>query len=43
MFPRPKTAVPLEITPTRLPFDVYLYDNSGSLLISMQGAATPGE
>jgi hypothetical protein len=43
MSPRPSTAVPLLITPTRLPREVYLKAFSGSLTISSQGAATPGE
>ncbi len=43
MFPRPRTAVPLEITATRLPRDVYAVTFSGSAAISSQGAATPGE
>ena len=41
--PKPKTAVPLEITATKLPLLVYLYALLGSLTISSQGAATPGE
>ena len=40
--PKPKTAVPLEITATRLPFPVYLYTSSGFLLMAKQGSATPG-
>ncbi|MNS79818.1 hypothetical protein D3C72_1134800 [compost metagenome] len=43
MSPRPSTAVPLEMTPTRLPREVYLKALAGSLTISSQGAATPGE
>ena len=41
--PSPKTAVPLEITATRLPLEVYLYTLLMSLAISKQGSATPGE
>ena len=41
--PNPKTAVPLEITATKLPLDVYLYTSSLFLLISKHGSATPGE
>ncbi|MNV88684.1 hypothetical protein D3C71_1829090 [compost metagenome] len=43
MSPRPSTAVPLVTTPTRLPRAVYLKAALGSLTISSQGAATPGE
>ena len=43
MSPRPSTAVPLVMTPTRLPRAVYLKALTGSLTISSQGAATPGE
>lgn len=43
MSPRPSTAVPLVTTPTRLPRLVYLNAALGSLTISSQGAATPGE
>ena len=43
MSPRPSTAVPLVTTPTRLPRAVYLKAAFGSLTISSQGAATPGE
>jgi len=43
MSPKPSTAVPLEITATRLPRLVYLKAAFGSLTISSQGAATPGE
>ena len=43
MLPKPKTAVPLEITATKLPLAVYLYAFCGSAWISIQGAATPGE
>jgi hypothetical protein len=42
MSPRPKTAVPLVTTPTKLPRLVYLKAAAGSLTISSQGAATPG-
>ncbi|CFO77312.1 Uncharacterised protein [Bordetella pertussis] len=44
MLPRPSTAVPLVITPTRLERDVYF--DAASLpwsKIAMQAAATPGE
>ncbi len=42
--PNPNTAVPLLITPTRLPLAVYLYTSSIFLKISLQGStATPGE
>ena len=41
--PRPKTAVPLVITATKFPFEVYLYTLSMSFAISKQGSATPGE
>ena len=43
MLPRPSTAVPLVMTATVLPLLVYRYAFSGSLAISMQGTATPGE
>ena len=43
MSPNPSTAVPLVITATRLPRLVYLKALFGSLTISSQGAATPGE
>ncbi len=43
MSPRPRTAVPLETTATRLPRAVYLKTSSGFLWISRQGSATPGE
>ena len=43
MSPKPRTAVPLVTTPTRLPRLVYLKALAGSLTISSQGAATPGE
>ena len=29
IFPRPKTAVPLEMTATKFPFEVYLYASDG--------------
>ncbi len=35
--PKPRTAVPLEITATRFPFDVYLYALSSHFSISKQG------
>ena len=41
--PRPKTAVPLEITATRLPLAVYLYTSSLFSAIAKHGSATPGE
>ena len=41
--PRPKTAVPLEITATKFPFAVYLYTSSLFFSIARQGTATPGE
>ena len=41
--PKPSTAVPLVITATKLPLLVYLKAAAGSLTISSQGAATPGE
>ena len=43
MSPKPKTAVPLEITATKFPLLVYLYTLSTSWSISKQGKATPGE
>ncbi|CAB3696087.1 hypothetical protein LMG3431_05144 [Achromobacter pestifer] len=43
MLPRPSTAVPLVITPTRLPRAVYRNTLAGSATISSQAAATPGE
>ena len=43
MSPKPKTAVPLVITATKFPFDVYLYTLFISFSISKQGKATPGE
>jgi len=42
MLPSPRTAVPLVITPTRLPRAVYSKAASGFLAISLQGTATPG-
>ena len=41
--PSPKTAVPLVITATKFPLEVYLYTLSTSFAISKQGSATPGE
>ena len=41
--PRPSTAVPLEITATRLPRAVYSLALLGSAAISSQANATPGE
>ena len=35
--PNPRTAVPLDITATRFPFEVYLYALSGLSAISKQG------
>ena len=43
MFPRPRTAVPLEITATVFPLLVYLYAFSLSQAIAIHGTATPGE
>ena len=43
MSPRPSTAVPFEITATRLPLSVYSYTAEGSASISLHGYATPGE
>ncbi len=43
MSPRPSTAVPLEITATRLPRAVYSLALAGSAAISSQANATPGE
>jgi hypothetical protein len=43
MAPNPKTAVPFDTTPTKFPRAVYNDAAFGSLLISLQGAATPGE
>ena len=43
IFPKPKTAVPLEITATKFPFAVYLYTSFLRLAICLQGSATPGE
>ena len=42
ILPKPKTAVPFVITPTKFPFAVYLYTSEGLFLISVQGIATPG-
>src|SRR3989344_1265755 len=42
IFPKPKTAVPLDITPTKLPLEVYWYARAGFFSISKQGKATPG-
>ncbi len=41
--PNPSTAVPLEITATKLALLVYLYTFSVAFSISKQGSATPGE
>ena len=43
MSPRPRTAVPLVTTPTKLPREVYLKAFEASLTISSHAAATPGE
>ena len=43
IFPKPKTAVPFEITATKFFFEVYLYTLFLSFAISKQGSATPGE
>ena len=43
MSPSPSTAVPLEITATRLPRAVYSLALVGSAAISSQAYATPGE
>ena len=43
MSPKPKTAVPFEITATKFPLVVYLYTSLTSFAISKQGSATPGE
>ncbi|MNY22502.1 hypothetical protein D3C86_1561200 [compost metagenome] len=43
MSPRPSTAVPLVMTPTRLPRTVYSYAASGSWAMARHGSATPGE
>src|SRR5690606_246043 len=40
--PKPRMAVPLVITATRLPLPVYRYAFSGSSAISRTGSATPG-
>ena len=42
IFPKPKTADPFVITPTKFPLAVYLYISLGLFLISVQGIATPG-
>ena len=41
--PNPNTAVPFDITATKLPLDVYSYAFCGSFSISRHGSATPGE
>jgi hypothetical protein len=43
MLPRPSTAVPLVMTPTRLPREVRAAASTGSATIASQAAATPGE
>ena len=40
--PRPGTAVPLVITPTRFPRAVYRYDAAASPAISEAGKVAPG-
>ena len=42
ILPKPNTAVPLVITPTKFPLAVYLYTSAGLFLISVHGIATPG-
>ena len=42
-FPRPKMAVPLDITATKFPLAVYLYTSSTLAAIAKTGSATPGE
>ena len=42
ILPSPRTAVPLVMTPTKLPLEVYLNALAGSLTISRHAAATPG-
>ena len=41
--PKPKTAVPFQITATRFDLLVYLYTSSIFSAIFRQGSATPGE
>ena len=41
--PKPSTAVPLLITATKFPLEVYLYASSLFSAIAKQGSATPGE
>jgi len=43
ILPRPSTAVPLVITPTRLPRAVISLAMAGSAMIASQACATPGE
>ena len=43
IFPSPSTAVPLEITATKFPLEVYLYTSSLFSAIFKHGSATPGE
>jgi len=43
MLPSPSTAVPLVITPTRLPRAVSELASPGSATMASQAAATPGE
>ena len=42
IFPKPNTAVPLVMTPTKFPLAVYLNTSAGLFLISVHGIATPG-
>ena len=42
-FPRPRIAVPFEITATKFPLPVYLYTSSMFAAIAFTGSATPGE
>ena len=43
MLPSPSTAVPLVITPTRLPREVSRAASAGSATIALHASATPGE
>ena len=42
ILPRPRTAEPFVMTPTKLPLAVYLTAVAGSFTISKQAEATPG-
>ena len=42
ILPKPSTAEPLVITPTKLPLEVYLNALAGSATISKHAEATPG-